>query len=55
MPTCKDILLCDTFTGTLCSYVTQQFRRTVFNSLHDPSHPSFRATQHLVKARFFWP
>ena len=55
MPMCKDTLLCDTSTGTPRPYVPQQFRRTVFNSLHDLSHPSIRATQQLVTARFFWP
>ena len=55
MPMCKDSLLCDTSTGTPCPYVPQQFRRTVFNSLHDLSHPGIRASQRLVTARFFWP
>ena len=55
MPMCKDTLLCDTSTGTPRPYVPQQFRRTVFNSLHDLSHPGIRATQRLVTARFFWP
>ena len=55
MPMCKDTLLCDTSTGTPRPYVPQQFRRAVFNSLHDLSHPGIRATQRLVTARFFWP
>ena len=55
MPMCKDTLLCDTSTGTPRPYVPQQFRRTVFNSLHDLSHPGIRATQRLITARFFWP
>ena len=55
MPMCKDTLLCDTSTGTPRPYVPQQFRRAVFNSLHDLSHPGIRDTQRLVTARFFWP
>ena len=58
LPMCKHTLLCDTSTGTPRPYVPQQFRRIVFNSLHDlshPGHPGVRATQHLVTARFFWP
>ena len=44
MPMCKNTLLCDTFKGTPRHYVPQQFRRVVFNSLHDLSHPGNRAT-----------
>ena len=39
MPMCADILLCDTSTGTPRPYVPEQFRHTVFNSLHRLSHP----------------
>ena len=40
MPMCADTLLCDTSTGTPRPYVPEQFRRTVFNSLHQLSHPA---------------
>ena len=54
MPMCSDTLLCDTSTGTPHPYVPEHFRRIVFNSLHDLSHPGVRATQRLVTARFVW-
>ena len=54
MPMCKDTLLCDASTGTPHPYVPQQLRHTIFNSLHNLSHPGIRATQRLVTARF-WP
>ena len=42
-------------TGVPRSYVPQQFRKTVFDSLHSLSHPSIRATQRLITARYVWP
>lgn len=45
MPMCKDTLWCDISTGTPRPFVPQQFRRTVFESLHQLSHPAVRATQ----------
>ena len=48
-------LLCNTSTGTLQPYILEQFRHTVFNSLHGLSYLGIRATQQLVTSRFFWP
>ena len=42
-------------TGVPRPYVPQQFRKTVFDSLHSLSHPSIRATQRLITARYVWP
>ena len=55
MPMCADTLLCDTSTGTPRPYVPEQFRRTVFNSLHRLSHPGVRATLQLITSCYFWP
>ena len=52
IPIYNDTLLCDIFTGTPWPYVPQQFRRIVFNSLHDSG---IRATHRMVTTRFFWP
>ncbi len=48
-------ILCDTSTGVTRPLVPKDFRRVVFESLHDLSHPSIRATQRLLTARFVWP
>ena len=42
-------------TGVPRPYVPQQFRKTVFDSLHSLSHPNIRATQRLITARYVWP
>ena len=52
LPTSDLTLLCDMSTGVPRPYIPQQFRQTVFDSLHSLSHPSIRATQHL---RYIWP
>ena len=48
-------LVCDMSNGTPRPFVPQEFRRTVFNSLHALSHPGIRATQRLISDRFVWP
>ena len=55
LPMCSEHLLCDTSTGTPRPFVPETFRRTVFNSLHNISHPGIRASQHLITSRFIWP
>ena len=55
MPMCKDLLLCETSSGTPRPFVPEHFRNIVFNSLHFLSHPGIRATQRLMTSRFFWP
>ena len=54
-PTTDATLQCDVSTGTPRPYVPQQFRRSVFDSLHNLSHPGIRATQRLIASRFVWP
>lgn len=47
-------LLCDTSTADIRPYVPKDFRRQVFNSIHDLSHPGIKATIQLIKKRFVW-
>ena len=55
LPTSDLTLLCDMSTGVPRPYIPQQFRQAVFDSLHSLSHPSIRATQHLITSRYIWP
>jgi transposase InsO family protein len=48
-------ILCDTSTGVARPLVPKDYRRPVFESLHNLSHPSIRATQRLLTARYVWP
>ena len=48
-------LFCDTSTGTQRPIVPPPWRRLVFKSLHNLSHPGIRATQKLITSRFVWP
>ena len=48
-------LVCDLSTGSARPYVPPGFRRTVFDSLHQLSHPGIRASRRLVASRFLWP
>ena len=51
----SDTILCDTSTGSQRPLVPQSWRRVVFESLHNLSHPGIRATQRLVTSRYVWP
>jgi len=55
MPMCTDQLLCNMSIGKPCPFVTETFQRTVFNSLHNISHPGIQASQHFITSHFFWP
>ena len=55
LPTSDGTILCDISTGIPRPYVPKQFHRDVFDSLHQLSHPSIQATQHLVVTRYVWP
>ena len=54
LPASQGTIVCDTSTGTARPYVPTPFRRSVFEVLHDLSHPGIRATQKLITARFVW-
>ena len=49
-------VLCDVAPGARPRpYVPASFRRSVFDALHNLSHPGVRASARLVTARFVWP
>ena len=48
-------LYCDVSTSTARPFVTEPFRRTAFNSLHNLSHPGIKATTKLITERYVWP
>jgi len=55
-PLDKDVLLyCDDSTKCPRPYVPSAARHSIFESLHNISHPSIKATVKLVKERYFWP
>ncbi|XP_075733129.1 protein NYNRIN-like [Rhipicephalus microplus] len=55
LPYTTTMIPCDTSQKSPRPFVSVQFRRAVFDSLHDLSHPGIRATQRLVTDRFVWP
>ncbi|XP_052745960.1 retrovirus-related Pol polyprotein from transposon 412 isoform X3 [Bicyclus anynana] len=48
-------LVCDESTGKPRPFVTAQFRKSIFESLHNLSHPGVSATSRLIAERFVWP
>lgn len=48
-------LFCDVSTATARPFVPRQFRRTIFDALHQLSHPGAKATTKLVTQRYVWP
>lgn len=51
----KTILLCDTSTVCPRPFVPKTLRRTIFNDLHNLSHPGVKPSLRLIKSRYFWP
>lgn len=50
----KDVI-CEVGTGRARPLVPKSYRKTVFEHLHNLSHPGISATQKLITQRFFWP
>lgn len=48
-------VICDSSTGAPRPVVPATFRKAVFHSLHDLSHPGTRASRQLISSRFVWP
>lgn len=46
---------CDVSTGKPRPFITYQYRRAVFESLHNLSHPGANASLKLISDRFVWP
>ena len=55
IPASNSTLICDLSTGLPRPYVPSELRHAVFDALHSLSHPSIRATQRLITARYVWP
>ena len=49
-----ETLLCDVSTGQPRPIVPESFRRKVFETIHNLSHPSIRTTQELIANKFMW-
>ena len=49
------LVTCDVSTPAARPFVTSQYRKAVFNSIHRLSHPGAKATVTLVTQRFVWP
>lgn len=48
-------ILCDVSTEKVRPYITTEFRRAAFNSVHQLAHPGVKATVKEVKRNFVWP
>lgn len=55
LPGTETWLYCDVSSNIARPFVTQQYRKQVFESLHGMSHPGARATMKFVEQRFVWP
>lgn len=54
LPDGDGFIVCDVSQGMPRPVVPLPFRRTVFNALHNLSHPGIRASVRLITARFVW-
>lgn len=48
-------VFCDMSTGKARPFITSPFRRSVFDQLHNLSHPGANASLKLISDRFVWP
>lgn len=55
VPGADTTILCDVSTTTARPFITGPFRKAVFDSVHNLSHPGIDATVKLVTQRFVWP
>lgn len=55
IPGSSTSLFCDVATKTARPFVTTEFRKRAFDSLHQLSHPGAKATTKLVTERYVWP
>ena len=47
-------ILCDVSTTKVRPIIPAKFQRTVFDTIHELSHPGIKATKHLIQERFVW-
>ncbi|XP_064464953.1 uncharacterized protein LOC135376381 [Ornithodoros turicata] len=55
LPSTTTLHWCDISTGSPRPFVPSEFRRCVFDSLRNLSHPGIRASQKLIQERYIWP
>lgn len=55
IPNCETAVYCESSTNSCRPYLTPNYRKMAFDSIHNVSHPGIRATRKLVAQRFFWP
>lgn len=48
-------IFCDVSTRSARPYITEKFRKAVFNTIHNLSHPRIKSTVKLVTQRYVWP
>lgn len=55
MPGIANKIYCDVSTDTFRPFVPRSFRRIVFDTVHNLSHPGVKTSRKLVLQRFIWP
>lgn len=55
IPDCREPIFCDISTDSLRPYIPNEFRKIVFDSIHQFSHPGINASIKSVQSRFVWP
>ncbi|KAG6453520.1 hypothetical protein O3G_MSEX008200 [Manduca sexta] len=55
LPTCNKPIFCEVSKDTVRPYITEDFRKIAFDSVHNLSHPGIRTTRKMVSKHFFWP
>lgn len=48
-------LICDISTGKPRPFIPKIFRKIVFDSIHNLSHPGIKTTTTMIRQRFIWP
>ncbi|KAG7295059.1 hypothetical protein JYU34_022529 [Plutella xylostella] len=54
LPHCNTDIYCEISTPSARPYLPQKFRRIVFDSLHNLSHPGIRTTRKIITSKYFW-
>lgn len=55
VPTGNKSIYCEISTEDIRPYLTEEFRKLAFYSIHNLSHPGVRASRKLISKKFFWP
>lgn len=54
LPNTEKSIVCEMSAERARPYLTKEFRRVAFDTIHNLSHPGIRATRQLVSNRYFW-